>query len=396
MSPLSRFALSSLAAAGVAFAQTPTGCSNSGTTTIENAAQATQLARCSTFSGSIAVATGVAEAIRFDGQLKTVTGDLIVTSNQNIKAIGATNIEEIGGFANISNNPALEDVSFAKLKKVKRIQLVALPKLEFLGFTAEINEADEVRIENTGLTSLKGLNLTSVGTFFLAANPKVQELDMKLTNVTTLLELSYNNEFVNVSLPFLAEAGNITLRNCSSAELPSLVKTRGRLGLYGNGMRSFAAPNLTDVEGALAIVSNTELANLSLPLLKNVREVVQIANNTKLQKIELPSLEAVRGAFDFNGNFSEVSTPKLGLVKGAFNLQSTGDVQGTCDSFYKPLSSQRKIEGGYTCVGKAINPGGEGTKPSTTGSGAKKTGAASAVNFVPEALFAGLAAAFFL
>jgi hypothetical protein len=86
---------------------------------------------------------------------------------------------------------------------------------------------------------------------------------------------------------------------------------------------------------------------------------------------------------------------------GTFNIQSTGDIQATCDKDFKPKNSQKggtgRIQGKYTCVGSVSNPGGEGTTPTPTGSGAKKTGAASSLNVQAGALsFAGLAAAFFL
>jgi hypothetical protein len=86
----------------------------------------------------------------------------------------------------------------------------------------------------------------------------------------------------------------------------------------------------------------------------------------------------------------------LNDVKGAFNIQSTGDVQGTCDNTFKPLHDKGKIQGKYFCQGSVANPGGQGTTPTVTGGQAKKTGAASALNVQGNAMLVGLAAAFFL
>jgi hypothetical protein len=85
-----------------------------------------------------------------------------------------------------------------------------------------------------------------------------------------------------------------------------------------------------------------------------------------------------------------VSTPKLDNVKGAFNLQSSGQLNDTCD-FYKDLHSKKLIQSkDYTCEGTLIDPGTQGhdgTKQS--GSGDKK-GAATSLSPVNGAL--GLAA----
>lgn len=91
-----------------------------------------------------------------------------------------------------------------------------------------------------------------------------------------------------------------------------------------------------------------------------------------------------------------IELPSLGDVKGAFNIQSTGDVQGTCDDVFTPLADKNKIKGEFTCYGSVENPGGEGSTPVVTGSNPKKTGAASAVGVSGSALLAGLAAIFFL
>lgn len=92
-----------------------------------------------------------------------------------------------------------------------------------------------------------------------------------------------------------------------------------------------------------------------------------------------------------------VELPALHDVKGAFNIQSTGDIQQTCDSTFKPLKSKGNIQGSYTCKGSVANPGGQGSTPIVTGSNGKPSGAASAVNLDSNMLgLAGLAAAFFL
>ncbi|KAF2117768.1 GPI-anchored cell wall organization protein Ecm33 [Lophiotrema nucula] len=394
MSPLTRYVLPALAAASSAYAS----CSVSGTTTIQNSGDATALASCTnTFSGSVAIATGTTDSIALDG-VGTIDGDLIVNNNSAITSLSADSLTEITGKFNLDTVQVLSTVNFPKLKKVDSIVWNALPNLQTPTFNGPITQVGTLDIQNTQLQSLEGINLETVDKVTIANNRYISDISMQLGNVSTSLILEANNPEVNVTFPNLIWAFNLTFRNCSSVSLPSLETLNGSMGFYGNIFESFIAPNLTKVGGALAFVSNAEVTNISLPLLTEVTGTVQIANNTKLSGIDgVPQLKTIGGALDFSGNFSKLEIPALNDVKGAFNVQSTGDVQQTCDSDFKPLKDKGKIQGKYFCQGSVANPGGEGTTPVATGAGAKKTGAASSLNVDANALgLIGLAAAFLL
>lgn len=397
MSPLARFVLPALAAASTAYAAS---CSVSATTTIQNSGDATGLASCKTFSGSIAIATGTTDNIDLNG-VALIKGDLVAKNVSQLQQLGGDSLEEITGTFLLDDVQVLNTVSFPKLTKVDTLKWNALPNLQTLNFVAGISEAAVIDIQNTQLQNLEGIDVKEIDTFTLANNRYISEVNMQLGNVNNLLVLEANNPEITVSFPNLEWAFNMTFRNCSSVEVPSLEKLNGSIGFYGNVLKSFAAPNLTEIGGALAFVSNTELTNISLPQLTEVSGALQIANNTKLSKINgFPKLKTIGGALDFNGNMSEVALPSLNDVKGTFNIQSTGDIQGTCDDTFEPLKKKNKIQGDFTCVGAVANPGGEGTTPTVTGGSAKKTGspgAAANVQVQGAALgLVGLAAAFLL
>lgn len=88
-----------------------------------------------------------------------------------------------------------------------------------------------------------------------------------------------------------------------------------------------------------------------------------------------------------------VATPQLNNVKGAFNLQSSGQLNNTCN-FYKNLHDKKLIQSkNFKCEGTLIDPGQQGhqgTQQSGSGSGGDKKGAAPKVSAVNGAL--GLAA----
>ena len=94
-----------------------------------------------------------------------------------------------------------------------------------------------------------------------------------------------------------------------------------------------------------------------------------------------------------------IDLPALTDVRAAFNIQSTGDIDKTCEEVFKPLSEKGKIRGEYYCdgdlnedaVGNADTIGDDKSSKNDD-----KKGAASAFGVSSGALLAGLVAAFFL
>jgi len=390
-----RFVLPALAAAGTAFASS---CSIQGTTTIQNSGDATALASCRTFTGSIAIATGTTDDINI-GSVQTITGDLVANNVSLITNIGADSLQQIQGTFQLDQVQVLSSLSFPQLTTVGTISWNALPNLEQLTFTTGVQMASTVNIQNTELNSLDGINVQTVDTFYIANNRYLGDISMQLANVSTSLILEANNPAINVSFPNLIWAFNMTFRNCSSVDTPSLASLNGSMGFYGNDILSYAAPNLTEVGGSLSFDSNTQLTNISLPQLTQLGGGFQISNNTELKTIDgFPKLKTIVGALDFNGNFTDVELPSLGDVRGAFNVQSSGDISKACSNF-QSLKSSSVIKGSYECAGLQSKPGGAGTTPTGTasGAGATKTGAAGRLDISSGAVMgmSGVLAAMF-
>ncbi|OCK81807.1 hypothetical protein K432DRAFT_350312 [Lepidopterella palustris CBS 459.81] len=395
MSPLARFVLPALAAAGTAFAAS---CSVSGTSTLQSQGDATALASCKTFSGSIAIATGTTDAINLPN-VQEIDGDFVANNVSLITSIGADSLSTITGKFILNEIQVLSTLNFPRLTTVNDIEWNALPNLQQLTFTSSVTKAGTINIQNTELGSLDGINVQSVDTFYIANNRYLSDITLQLGNVSTSLILEANNPSVNVSFPNLIWAYNMTFRNCSSISVPSLASLNGSMGFYGNDIQTFAAPNLTDVGGSLSFVSNTQLTNISLPLLTSLGGGFQIANNTELKIIDgFPKLKTIVGALDFNGNFTDVQLPSLGDVRGAFNIQSSGDLTKACANF-QTLKSSSVIKGSYVCQGSVAKPGGAGTTPTPTSSGAatSKTGAAGRLDVSSSAVMgvSGILAAMF-
>lgn len=346
----------------------PAQCS-AATTTIQNAGDASALASCRTFSGSIAIATGTTDNIAIDG-VQEITGSLSATNVTQMTQLSADSLETIGETFMLNDLTILSTLNFPRLTSVDTIDWEALPALQGLSFTTAVQQAKTLSIQNTQLNSLDGINLQTVDSVMIANNNYLEEISMQLGNISTALNIEANGRNVTAEFPNLEWAFNMTFRNVSSVSIPSLASLNGSLGFYSNFMSGVNAPNLTTVGGSLSFVSNEDLTNVTMPQLKTVSGGLQLANNTELDHISgFPALQTVGGALDFYGNFSDVELPKLMDVRGAFNMQSSKDISDACGHF-EPLSGPNNvIKGTYTCSGRQQKPGGTGTLPSGTNSG---------------------------
>ncbi|MCJ1454999.1 hypothetical protein MMC28_005352 [Mycoblastus sanguinarius] len=357
--------------------------------TITQSADASGLASCTTYSGSIEIPTGLAtpqdsnghQQLSVDG-VQAITGNLTVSNAVSLSSLTFNDLKSLGGFE-LGGLTVLSELSFPQLTTVNTINFTALPALQQLSFGGEgVTQADSILITNTGLSSLQGINnLQSVSTFNINNNQALQNISLQVTSIKNSLDIEANDGYVSgltTTFPMLETAQNMTFRNCSSVSLPSLANVTEDLGFYGNTMQSFAAPNLTTV-GGLIFVDNTELTNISIPGLTSVNGSYQIANNTQLKIINgFTKLSVIKGALDFNGNFSDVELPGLTQVAGAFNMQSSGTLD--CSAFQADKSSKQVIKGNYVCQGSEAKPGGAGTKPSASASSSssKATGKSDA------------------
>lgn len=263
------------------------------------------MSSCSKIKGDVKISD------KFTGELiladvESIAGSLISEGADEIDSITAPKLEIIEEGLDLQGLVKLHTLKMDALTQVGSITLVALPKLSVLGFGQTITKADKVRIENTDLNSLDGIDLVSTAGMQIVNNPHLTMVNVNnIVNATGLINFSANSDKLKIQFPNLQNAQNITFRNATSVDVPSLKKTAGLLGLYSNTFEEFAAPNLTST-GDLVFVDNNKLNNISVPLLETVDGAIQIANNTKLDTIDgFKSLTTIKGTLDFTGNFTE-------------------------------------------------------------------------------------------
>ncbi|EFQ32334.1 hypothetical protein CGRA01v4_11205 [Colletotrichum graminicola] len=333
--------------AGVVSAQSANICS-SATVTITDAAMATNIP-CGTINGAVKIAEDITGNIDINGP-KTIKGDLIVTNVTQLVGLSSSTLASVEGTFQLQGLTVLSNLAFTSLTTVGSINWVTLPALGNLVFgTAGVTKVNDILISDTFLKSLDGLNVASVDSLRINNNNQLVSYSNQLANATKTIEINSNGPDLGITLPNLVWAGEIIIADAAKVQMDSLAVVNGSIKFDKNTFTEFIAPNLTQTtDGDVSFINNVELTNLSLPLLTKTGGGLTIQNNTLLAKIDgLPELKQIGGAVLLRGNFTDVALPALDDVKGAFDTQSTGDIDTSCDVFNKMKG--RQIQGDYKC-----------------------------------------------
>jgi len=275
--------------------------------TVQNGGDATALASCATFSGSIALATGVAGAIAFDG-IRSITGDLSAPGITGLTTLSGNALTNIGGALTLQGLTVLTGLNFPVLTSVGSINWQTLPQLQGLGLTNTIQTAGSVAIVDTHLATLTGINLTSASSLNIASNIYLSSIDMPLNNVTGNFNLASNNQgamsatFANLT----SVGGSFSVSQLSSLNIDQLRTVTQTANFIDNtNMQTLSAPALLSV-GGLIITGNNALNNLSFPMLSRCTNgALLIQNNNALTgNISFPALTTVSGALNVTGGYS--------------------------------------------------------------------------------------------
>jgi hypothetical protein len=365
------------------------------TTTIQNSGDASALSGCSTYKGSIEIASTTTGSISLDG-ISTIQGDLIANAT-GVTSISASNLEEIGGEFQLSQMTTLTDLTFPRLVKADSINWVTLPALRGLSFTTGLQEVTTLLISDTQLTSLDGIDLQIASSIMINNNRNLMSINMQLGNITESIDLNSNNKDLAIEFPNLIWANNMTIANCSEFSAPSLEAVNGSIGFYSSTFQNLTAANLTTVGDDLTFVGNNELTNISFPLLTMIGGGFNVANNSALETVDgFPKLESVGGAVNFDGAFTDIELPAVTDVRGAFDVLSSKDLTTTCDNFAKLGDT---VQGSYSCEGESPDSstvGEDGSDPNgSSGSSSTKKGAAASLLIPGSTIVLGLVAAVF-
>ncbi|KAK6463162.1 3-prime end of extracellular mutant protein [Scheffersomyces coipomensis] len=387
---------------------TPTvasGCTFSDFTATDSA-QVAQVAACETAVGDITVQGTAFGAIDITG-VQAIYGNFTVQNATQAVTLNAPTLQIVSGTLELNANTILATVNFAQLTTVDTLHYNALPALETTGLTTGITSANSVIIEDTGLTSLDGINVFQLGTFNVNNNGDIESINSGLESVTDLLSISYNAEKVDVVLDKLTSANNVIFQSVNSLSTKNLTSINGSLSVTLTSLDTLEFSLLKSIGNSLTIAHNDELESLDFPVLTSVGGAFQISDNPLLTSFDgFGNLSSIGGSVNINGTFDNGTFSALTKVAGGFTLKTDGTL--SCSEF-EQLNSSGDIKGDkYYCSGaggassSSSHKSGNSDSGSSTASGSSASGSsASSTTKAAEApansgkvaaVFAGFAA----
>ncbi|KAF5101954.1 hypothetical protein D0Z00_000609 [Geotrichum galactomycetum] len=311
------------------------------------------IASCSSFEGDIILTSPLQSAVI--AGVTSISGSLIARNVTSLQTLSAPNLSNISESLSLEILRSLNSVSLPRLVDVGDISLVTLNALGAVTLEDGITKAKSLVVSDTTIKSLDGFNLRTIDTLNINNNRYLTSITFILESVSNILDFSSTGSNVQVSFPSLVWANNITVRDTNSVSLPKLSKINSTLSFTNNTVQSISLPNLEEVGGSVAIVSNSQLTNASFPALESIGGAFMIVNNTKLPSIlGFPVLNTIGGAIDFVGSFDNATLPELSVVRGGVDIESTSE-EFNCSSWNQAQKDSVIRGDSYQCKGASVS-----------------------------------------
>lgn len=177
--------------------------------------------------------------------------------------------------------------------------------LRNLYFDSGITHALTIRIDETALSSLDGINPDELETLYITSNPDLVDVRMQSLKSSSIgIIIASENKDTHVALPNLESAMYIELHGIGNITLPSLKSVPGSIMLQANNMERIELP-VTTVGADLWVTRNEDLKELVLPELATVTRSFKIADNPLLKALSFDKLKTVGARLDFSGNLTK-------------------------------------------------------------------------------------------
>ncbi|KAG5998722.1 hypothetical protein E4U52_005684 [Claviceps spartinae] len=352
--------------------------------------------KCDVIKGNVLVDPSVAGSLEIEGP-KQIKGDLIINNATQLISISSSSINSIGGTLRLQGLQLLSSFNMQSLKSVDKLELINLNQLSGLTLgTSGVTKATSIRIQDTFISDLSGLNVATADNITIANNARLNTFSSKIENVTYTLSVVRNAGSMKVKLANLENAGELDFRSIESFDAP-ILESAGRISFQESPeLLSISANNLTSIKNSLTLNNNKRLANISFTALKTIGGDMTILNNTALMKInQFPELKTI-GSVLLAGSFNTVEIPKLDDISGSVTVTSTTDISEFC-GFFDGLKTKGLIRGKESCTSnnaKANEGGSGGTsggKKSSDDGESAATGVSVSTAMLCVAAMAGLA-----
>lgn len=307
--------------------------------------------QCGNISGSITFVNYEDSIIDFS-DLESIGGSLIIENAASVVMIQGNKLRRIGGAFIIKNMTSLVAIELPYLKHVNAIEWKVVPILTTARMDDDVEDVNSIIISDSSLAAINGFQkVKKLEIFDINNNRYLEIIKANVESVTRQIRVHANAKELELELPQLMTAQNITIRDTSMIELPKLEKVENSLEFIENHFSKLALPNLKTIGGTLGIMQNNMLSNADFGNVTDIQGGLVVANNTRLEKIDfLQKLRQIGGAIYFEGKFQDTDFPVLKMVKGSALIKSNS-VLLDCNKWTTPVNGRAIIRGGkVSCI----------------------------------------------
>lgn len=266
---------------------------------------------CSTYSGSIALATSTTSAIvYFD--FEEISGDLIIENVPGISFVEGVSLQQVNGTLSLGNLPNLTTLQFDSLIGVGSLKLAGLNAIQTISPALSLKVGETVTVMNTSLESLDHLQINRAQKVYISHNPVLRRVALPIEGAE-MVQIYGNFPGIDVDLRRLRWVmSSLIISNPSTVNLSSFGSsewTSPMSGIIGNIVIQSNTLDIVAFSSTLGFwTKNLFIKNN--PLLTEVdfrattfAQNMTISNNSALTALEFPALESA-GRVDASGNLS--------------------------------------------------------------------------------------------
>lgn len=302
--------------------------------------------QCETVMGSIHITNFDGPVVNL-GNIEVIEGNFIIEDSSEIVGIEGRILERVGGTFSLQSLTSLVSLDIPLLYAVKVIDWKVVPILNTVLLSSEIDDIKSIIISDTSLSVIDGFDkIEEIDVFNINNNRFLEIIKTNIKEVKQQFTIHANAKEMELEMPELQYAENITVRDTSKVSMPNLEKVSSSMEFIENLFVDLELPKLTAVGGTLGIIENSNLKNVDLGSVSTIKGGLMISNNNKLESLDfLPKLKQIGGAIYFEGRFQDTEFPDLKLVKGSAYI-NTNSEQLDCNKWTTPISGRSIIRGG--------------------------------------------------
>lgn len=311
---------------------------------IHSATELASISDCLVISGSVHISDFDVDTM-YLGAINEIKGDLTVKNSSALIRLNAPNLSLVGGKLELNTLNSLTSLSFPKLETVETLKWQVLPILTFVNLDRGIKNINSVIMSDTSLTGFGGFNVETLKVLNINNNRFLENVESTVTEVTENLVIAANANNIKVSLPNLAWAKQLTIKDVESLDLESLQIVEKNADFSHNKFQELNLPNLKSTGHTLSIIKNKYLNDVYFDKLSEVGGGFMIIDNEKLKSLDFfPELRSVGGAIEFHGDITSNHFNNLKIIKGSAIMKSSSEMFDCSDWMKNEVA--RVVRGG--------------------------------------------------